>query len=615
MSVFEQPLTRADFDRCHWEGVIAGIAEKSCQNYSGPFIHRSNTARDVGDPVAQAVFAVLFVVTDVELRHHDINQPFGPRFVAQAGRGVASEDLNDQHWDILAELGPTISDAEMRARVCDLVWVVKRKHEHGKKAVEAYLESARSLWDPDMWPPSAWRLERALRLARSIRGANGLFDSTVQHFEDLVTGLRGEDPRFMTGILMQLLLEFKKGDPAKYAPLAEKAAGLAEDAKDFDRACKLWLIASHWHRMAGDTAANERCRIRSAETYVKDAEIAAAKGKQFTPNIQAAWRMERAVEALSKINTPASRELLAKYYPLLTEYQEKGRAELPSFSHSIDMAQAATYAEKQVAGKSLEIALYILLGSMCKPATVGWLREQAKGYFRSPILGFMGVTRVNSRGKIAARAPQFDSTPEGAEEAVLAQMYNNAILHRKCVAVGQVIPAIRIIRDEHNVRLQDFYDLADTSPFVPPGREMAFARGLFAGFTFDTMVSTSLLIPQVENSIRNLLEANGAIASGFDKQWRQNDFDLNTTLHMAELKQIYDDDLIFDLQGLLVEHHGSNLRNEMAHGLLDDGQMLTEECMYLWALVLRLCLMRPRRQDNQANEPTTPPEGGAGEGG
>ncbi len=85
---------------------------------------------------------------------------------------------------------------------------------------------------------------------------------------------------------------------------------------------------------------------------------------------------------------------------------------------------------------------------------------------------------------------------------------------------------------------------------------------------------------------------------------------------MPELKQLYnDDDLIFDLQGLLVEHHGSNLRNETAHGLLDDGQMGTEECMYLWALTLRLCLMRPRRDEPQADKPIIPMDVETGEGG
>src|SRR4051794_11783066 len=110
MTVFERALTRSDFDRCRWEEVIAGLPEKTCHEYSGPYLQRANQARDAGDPVAEAVFTVLFLVADVELRHDDIHQPFGPRFVAKAGRGVSPEDLNDQHWTILAELGPTIAD-------------------------------------------------------------------------------------------------------------------------------------------------------------------------------------------------------------------------------------------------------------------------------------------------------------------------------------------------------------------------------------------------------------------------------------------------------------------------------------------------------------------------
>src|SRR6266849_729408 len=98
MSVFEQPLTRSDFDRCRWEEVIESAKKKTCHEYMGPFMQRARQAREGSDKEAEAVFTVLFLVTDVELRHDDIHQPFGPRFVSKAGRGVATEDLNDQHW-------------------------------------------------------------------------------------------------------------------------------------------------------------------------------------------------------------------------------------------------------------------------------------------------------------------------------------------------------------------------------------------------------------------------------------------------------------------------------------------------------------------------------------
>jgi hypothetical protein len=257
------------------------------------------------------------------------------------------------------------------------------------------------------------------------------------------------------------------------------------------------------------------------------------------------------------------------------------------------MTDGAIFAQEQVAGKPLEQALHIL-GGLCKPAPVTFLRKQAENAFgRHRLLGFMGTTRVSATGKVVARAPHFDSTPEGAEEAILAQMYGNAVLHRQCTAIGYILPAIQKIRAEHHVRLQDFCQLVTACPFVPQGRELIFAKGLYAGFNFDIIVSTHLLIPQIEHSIRLSLEAAGAITSGYDKQYRQNEYDLNVTLRMKELQPIFsDDDLIFDLRGLLVEHHGSNLRNEMAHGLLDDGQFHSEAAIYHWGLSLRLCMLR-----------------------
>jgi hypothetical protein len=200
---------------------------------------------------------------------------------------------------------------------------------------------------------------------------------------------------------------------------------------------------------------------------------------------------------------------------------------------------------------------------------------------------------MSGTGKVVARTPHFDSTPEQAEEAIVSQMHGNAVLYRQCAAVGYILPAIRKIQAEHNVRLQDFCQFVAESPFVPRGRELTFAKGLYAGFTFDFIVSTHLLIPQIEHSIRLALEARGAITSEYDREFRQNEYDLNTTLRMEELRPVFgDEDLIFDLCGLLIEHHGSNLRNEMAHGLLDDGQFHSEAAIYLWGLSLRLCLLR-----------------------
>jgi len=116
-----------------------------------------------------------------------------------------------------------------------------------------------------------------------------------------------------------------------------------------------------------------------------------------------------------------------------------------------------------------------------------------------------------------------------------------------------------------------------------------FAKGLYAGLTGDFYTTTHILIPQIENSIRYLLQKQGVVTSKYDDKGIQNEYDLNKILYFPEIKDIFDEDTLFDLKGLLVEHSGSNLRNDMAHGLLDDEAFSSPLMSYLWWVMLRRC--------------------------
>ena len=90
--------------------------------------------------------------------------------------------------------------------------------------------------------------------------------------------------------------------------------------------------------------------------------------------------------------------------------------------------------------------------------------------------------------------------------------------------------------------------------------------------------------------MRHLLWQKGFIPSGY-KNCIQNEHDLNKTLYRPEIKTIFDEDTLFNLKCLLVEHSGCNLRNRMAHGLIDDHEFQPGVMSYLWWLTLRLCCL------------------------
>ena len=71
----------------------------------------------------------------------------------------------------------------------------------------------------------------------------------------------------------------------------------------------------------------------------------------------------------------------------------------------------------------------------------------------------------------------------------------------------------------------------------------------------------------------------------------QEERDLGALLYQPKLEELLGEDLLFDLQGLLVEKFGVNLRNRMAHGLMGDDEFASPTVLYLWWIVLRICLI------------------------
>ncbi len=100
-----------------------------------------------------------------------------------------------------------------------------------------------------------------------------------------------------------------------------------------------------------------------------------------------------------------------------------------------------------------------------------------------------------------------------------------------------------------------------------------------------------LLVPQLEHSIRMLLHRTGEQTSTLDSYGIQKELNLNSLLYLSKLKEMLGDDLVFTLQGLLVEPPGANIRNGMAHGLMSHGEFFSGSVMYLWWLSTRLCLI------------------------
>lgn len=119
-------------------------------------------------------------------------------------------------------------------------------------------------------------------------------------------------------------------------------------------------------------------------------------------------------------------------------------------------------------------------------------------------------------------------------------------------------------------------------------------RGLIAGFDGDFATAMAFLVPQLENSLRSILMANGHVPTKINDEGVQEELDLNALLADDRLKAVLNRDYIMELRGLLVEKGGPNLRNRFCHGLVDDDELESDRSFYLWWLLLRMCVLLQR---------------------
>src|SRR5438105_17428 len=124
MPLFSLTLAKEDFDRIPWQDVILEASRKECHTYSSGFLRKLQEAKQSGDATAIEVYTVLLVIADLGLDAEDTNEPFGPSFSMRTARSPGPNDLQDQHFQVLADIAPGVADPEMKARLADLLWVM-----------------------------------------------------------------------------------------------------------------------------------------------------------------------------------------------------------------------------------------------------------------------------------------------------------------------------------------------------------------------------------------------------------------------------------------------------------------------------------------------------------
>ncbi len=577
-----QKFSEADIEKLNIDDLLKTTNHRSAQDLSTLFRNKSNE-----DPASAGAWLLLSAACSLSM-NSDKPEIFAPLAQFVHGRTAALEDFNDNHYANFEIIAQKVEDPAIVARMCDLLWVGRRRHQLLGQAIDAYLGLAQSIEDVNKWPEYINNLRRALQLSK-YKGKDLTYtDRIIQYAQSVLSKYQNNDPLFLSAAVIEILFAQSQTDKVQLANSAKAHAQRFQAAKDMYAARIYWEHAIKAFRKSGNDIEVNNAYEAIAQGYELEAEECTKRAK---PSYFAASDfLLRAIDAYRKI--PARKSDIDRVHALLLTYQKRSTSEFGKFSSSVDLTRFVDSTISHISGREKKDVLFFVAFITDIPK-VSSIRKRVEDQKSQSILFHLFNSAVlNENGKVIAKKPSImtDDVTE-KETAIKAEMFKSLIMEHQLLTQGLIEPARYQTNVEHSFTERDFYPFLYDNPFVPEARILAYAKGLNAGLHGDYMTSIHLLIPQLENSVRQIYEQAGNIPSSVSSTSLQKEYDLNTLLYKPELATIFDEDIIFTMQGLLTEQVGSNLRNMLAHGLLSDWQMFSTASLFTWWLTLRLCLM------------------------
>jgi hypothetical protein len=258
-----------------------------------------------------------------------------------------------------------------------------------------------------------------------LLGDQPLLDAALADIEQKVIDLDGTDPLFMTARLMELLHEFKKGDPDQMTQIARKAAASAVGKNDFDRARSHLENVCRWRHAAKDEEGERDARIAVAHSYQQQAELHSGEGGEL---LSAYW-LEKAHEAYRNIS--GMRVKTKEVYERLLTAQLRARDSMQVIqSDGIDISAAIKASRDRVAGKPFKKAL-LGLAMIVRPTDFDKQTATARELMeRYPLQNLFGGVKFDADGRVVAhRTPAFGGDEAQAEQALWERAWNRCSYH------------------------------------------------------------------------------------------------------------------------------------------------------------------------------------------
>lgn len=601
-------VTVDDFQESQWLEVLKDVGEHSYFDYHRAFSKAAQQAIKNEATSQGKVLGLLSAACSMMLNPESINEPFRALFVMTDGiKSSLPTDFTRNDLSFLECILPLVDNYLLKARIADILWltVKPRKVEHALCAIDAYLQfplDAESLLGDSK---KAWK--RAIKLSQILNaGAEDRSANSLDVLYKCFNAAKIDDG--FHALWLSELLDLAHLDKEKAKDVAVKLEAFAhsyENEKSWHHAREYYATAIQWYKRINAHLDMYRLYAKQAEVFVSEA-TERVQGDNPS-NLAAAHFLECAIQIYRKIPKKERAALnvdkrIDELHIIMNQANKESLAEMKLVqTPDIDISESIERVRNFVAGRKFPDVL-IAFANIYSGVKVDEIAESAKKTMKQSVLRhIVPSTFITEDGRVAAKLPGIDhnSACNRKVDSRRGEMGQHYCIATSLNVKARIIPALLVINEEHSITHEMLLTICRNSYLVDEEREMLWAKGIYAGFDRDFIVATHLLIPQIEHCVRTFMKSNHIITTTLDSDGIEIEKGLSALLDDPDIEKSIDRNIVYELKALLADPIGPNLRNAMAHGLLNADGAKSDYAIYFWWLCCRFLINSVVLQPNE----------------
>ncbi|MFS1587461.1 DUF4209 domain-containing protein [Acinetobacter radioresistens] len=234
----------------------------------------------------------------------------------------------------------------------------------------------------------------------------------------------------------------------------------------------------------------------------------------------------------------------------------------------------------------MRFAVYINL-----PEDIETLKEQAKEELKNTSLlsDIFSSEYIDHDALPVAKIPP--KTSDENSKKISEILVKNLQYRHESAVVNKIYPMLCSIVQSYHLDEEYFYDLLRNNPFIPEGHLSYFAKGIFAGFRGDFLTACHLLVPQIENSLRSILDYCGKEPTKLHEDDTQERDALKSLLNNSIIQENLTLKISENLRILLLDKVYGDHRNQVSHGYMPSNYYYKVPSIYLWWLIFHILMI------------------------